>query len=387
MTGAEDAAEAMALIEALASEVGPRRPTSAAERDAAELVSRRLRDAGVGADLETFSGYSTFAAPAALIGALALLPAMLPSHRRLLPLSAGAAAVATMISEGGLVRTPVSDALARRPSQNVVATIEPRGGPQRTLCLVCHLDTSRSGLLFDPRFVAFLNPWIALQSAAVLTASLAVLLARARVGRAALTGARALVAAGLGLLAERELRGVDVPGANDNASGVGVAAQLAGEVAHEPLESTRVVFLATGCEESGLLGMQAFLRSHETAGWLFLNFDSVGGPATLRYIEREGMVQKWPADPRLISLARRLRSRRPELGLEPATQPIGLTYDATAVLARGGRALTFVAGDGGVIPNYHWPSDTAANVDPGCIARALTAGREMVAAVDRGEAD
>ena len=201
------------------------------------------------------------------------------------------------------------------------------------------------------------------------------------------TAARALVATGLGLLAERELRGVDVPGANDNASGVGVAAQLAAEVAREPLESTRVVFLATGCEESGLLGMQAFLRSHETAGWLFLNFDSVGGPATLRYIEREGMVQKWPADPRLISLAQRLRSRRPELELEPAGHPIGLTYDTTAVLARGGRALTFVAGDGGVIPNYHWPSDTAANVDPGCIARALTAGREMVAAIDRGEAD
>ena len=73
MTGAGDAAEAMKWIEALASEVGPRRPTSAAERNAAELVSRRLRDAGVGADLEAFSGYSTFAIPVALIAGLALV--------------------------------------------------------------------------------------------------------------------------------------------------------------------------------------------------------------------------------------------------------------------------------------------------------------------------
>ena len=39
------------------------------------------------------------------------------------------------------------------------------------------------------------------------------------------------LAAGLALLAERELRGEDVPGANDNASGVAVVAELAAELA------------------------------------------------------------------------------------------------------------------------------------------------------------
>ena len=55
--------------------------------------------------------------------------------------------------------------------------------------------------------------------------------------------------------------------------------------------------------------------------------------------------------------ARRARCarERPELGLEPLDAPIGLTYDSTAVLARGGRAMTLVAGDGGRIPNYHQP--------------------------------
>ena len=43
-----------------------------------------------------------------------------------------------------------------------------------------------------------------------------------RLARRSLVAIRAGLLAGLGLLAEREVRGVDVPGANDNASGCGV---------------------------------------------------------------------------------------------------------------------------------------------------------------------
>jgi hypothetical protein len=46
-----------------------------------------------------------------------------------------------------------------------------------------------------------------------------------------------------------------------------------------------------------------------------------------------------------------------------------------------------VAGDRGVIPNYHWPTDTPENLDPAALERAIEVGREMVAAIDRGEAD
>jgi len=62
-------------------------------------------------------------------------------------------------------------------------------------------------------------------------------------------------------------------------------------------------------------------------------------------------------------------------------------YDATAVLARGGRALTFVTGDGRRIPNYHQATDTVANLDARILARAVAVGREMIALIDRGRAD
>jgi len=60
--------------------------------------------------------------------------------------------------------------------------------------------------------------------------------------------------------------------------------------------------------------------------------------------------------------------------------------DAAPVLARGGRGLSLSAQDA-TIPNYHTPSDTPENIDPDVVARTLETGREMIAAIDRGEAD
>ena len=377
----------MPWVELLADGVGPRRPTSKAERLAAILVRDRLAALGVEAELEPFRGYSTFAAPFGAIFAAALAPALLPPRLRRSRSALALAALAALASEGGLLRTPLSDALSRRPSQNLVATIEPRGAPRRTVALVCHVDSSRSGLLFHPAFVRHLNRWLLAQAAAGALQGAEPLLGGSRAGRRALLAARILLAAGALLVLERELRGEDVPGANDNASGVAVVAELARELAARPPQDTRVVALMTGCEESGLLGMQAFLRDRDTSGWLFLNFDSVGGPGTLRYARREGIGLKWDADGGLVRTAERVAAARPELGIEPAQGPIGLTYDASPVLARGGRAITFVAGDGGVIPNYHWPTDTPDRVDQETLARALEAGREMIAAIGRGEAD
>lgn len=299
----------------------------------------------------------------------------------------GAASGALLAAEGGLVHAPLSDALARDASVNVVGEIPARDQPRRTLCLMAHLDSSRSGLLFDPGLAAVVRRLPLAQTVAAGTLLAAPALGDGRAACAAIRCARAVNLVGLALLAERELRGVDVPGANDNASGAAAVVTLAAELASAPLSATRVVCLICGCEESGLLGARAFLDARDTDGWMFVNFDGVAAPATLRYQPEEGLVAHWAADRGLIGIAETIRVRRPELGLEPLDRPLGLTYDATAVLARGGRALTLVAGDDGRIPNYHQPSDTVANLDPERLERSLEVGRELIAAVDRGEAD
>ena len=353
---------------------------------AAVLVRERLAERGLDAELQAFRGYSTFAAPFAVILALAVAPALVSRRRWIARSALALASAAGLITEGGLIRTPLSDLLSRRPSQNLVATVEPSGERRRTVCLMCHLDTSRSGLMFDPRFVRHLNPWLLAQSAACLVQATEPLLGRVGLGRRLIGAARALLAVGLGVLIERELRGEDVPGASDNASGVAVVSELSLELAASPPEHTRVIVLMTGCEESGLLGAQAFLRSRDTSGWLFLNVDNVGGPATLRYTLREGLATKWDCDPALVAIARGIEDDG-ELGLVASDGPIGLTYDVTPVLAAGGRGITLVAGDDGVIPNYHWPTDTPENLDPDSLVRALEVTRRMVAAMDGGHAD
>ena len=263
-------------------------------------------------------------------------------------------------------------------SQNVVASIPASGEEKRTLVLVSHLDSSRSGILFHPEVAPQLRKLTALISAAVAV----------RAFGAFERTTKGILGAGLALLAEREIRGSDVPGANDNASGVAVATALARELAAAPLESTRVVFLATGCEESGTAGMRAFLEAHrgEWDDWLFLNLDGVGAPATLRYLPREGMLRIYGADPGLIRVCEETARDHPELGLHAATELAGLTYDATPVMARGGRAITLSAQDR-TIPNYHSAQDVPENLDGDVLDRALEATRLVAAAIDGGDAD
>lgn len=378
---------AMSVIGLLSEEVGSRRPTSRDEALAALLLRDRLRAAGVDTEIERFSGYSTFGLPFGLIQAVGVLPSLLPSRFRRARSALALASGAALASEGSLRWTPVSDVLSRSPSGNVVGTIEPRGDARRTLCLMAHMDTSRSGLMFDPRFVGALGAWISLQSLAGMAQAVGEpLVGGTSRGRAMLAGARGVLLAGLALLAEREVRGVDVPGANDNASGCGVVAALAAELAAQPLAETRVVILLTGCEEAGTLGAQAFLKERDTTGWLFLNFDNVGGPGSVRYLRREGVLTKWDADPGLVSVAEQVADADPELRLLPTDSPAGLTYDASPIHAAGGRAMTFSVQDGS-IPNLHWPTDTLENVSVDGVGRTLGAGRAMVELLDAGAAD
>ncbi|MGI8633612.1 MAG: M28 family metallopeptidase [Solirubrobacterales bacterium] len=390
------------IAEELAEGIGPRRPTSSAEARAAHAVARRLRTRGIQVSLEPIAGTSTFAAPLGLmvVGGLALSGSRGPRNARTGPrgsrraaarrlwarrlLGSGLALAAS--AEARLVRTPVSDLCSRKPSQNLVARVPARGRGRRTVCLVGHLDSSRSGLLFHPRISGRLEAWFRLQGAALGVCALSPWLPPTRATRAVVLAAQAVLAAGIVLLAERELCGADVPGANDNASGSAVATQLVAEVHARPLEGSNVVLLLTGCEEAGLMGVQQFLRSRDTRGWVFVNFDGVGAPGTLRYLAREGFGPSWQADRLLAGALEAIARQRPELGLRAQPRNAGLTYDATPILARGGRAVTLSV-QNGTIPNYHRPTDTMANLDPAALDRALTVGRHMLAAIERGEVD
>lgn len=137
------------------------------------------------------------------------------------------------------------------------------------------------------------------------------------------------------------------------------------------LAEKEVWFVATGAEEVGTYGMQAFLKEYaeELKGALIINIDGVGS-GKLHWIVAEGMARSYKSTPRLMSTAKRV-ARELELPVT-AKRYKGLSTDATPALARGFRAMSVMAFDiNGRIPNWHWKTDTADTIDEATLERAV----------------
>jgi len=137
-------------------------------------------------------------------------------------------------------------------------------------------------------------------------------------------------------------------------------------------------FVATGSEEVGTFGMQAFLDEYgdEIRDALIINLDNVGG-GQLSWVTVEGMARRYRANPRIIGLAKR-SSREKEILVKPRVYK-GLSTDATPALARGFKAMTIMGFDNSGLPvNWHWNTDVSANVEVEVIERATELVTEMI---------
>jgi hypothetical protein len=125
------------------------------------------------------------------------------------------------------------------------------------------------------------------------------------------------------------------------------------------LVEKEVWFVATGAEETGTVGMKAFLaeHGHDLADAVIINLDNIGSGA-VTYVTREGMAKRYEADRRLVGATRRA-IREADLPVK-GREYRGLSTDATPALARGYRAMSVMAFDiNGRLPNWHWSTDTA----------------------------
>jgi Zn-dependent M28 family amino/carboxypeptidase len=90
------------------------------------------------------------------------------------------------------------------------------------------------------------------------------------------------------------------PGADDNASGVGVLLELARHFAAQGVAAgVRLKFVAFGAEELGVVGSRAYLDAHQpefARCLLLLNIDQAGGPEG-PYVEMTGGVSGIPDRP------------------------------------------------------------------------------------------
>ena len=185
------------------------------------------------------------------------------------------------------------------------------------------------------------------------------------------------VAYALVLLLHRELFFKHVPGANDNAAGVAVMLSLAEALALDAPADTEVVAVATGCEESGMWGMQNFLTTHKDElqrAWL-INIDNVGAGEVF-YTDAEGMLLRHHAGREVMDIAQKA-GHAP--GLHVVGHPFTLmSTDAEPALLRGYDAISVMAARDGIPVNWHWESDTYDRIDPDTVDTAYRFLEAMV---------
>ncbi len=363
---------------------------SPGEHEAAQWIASQLAEFGCHARIEEERAHGGYWFPLGVPNALAGLAGLLARGRsgrdgrgsRALAAGIGAFAAAAIWDDvGGGTLWFRRAFLPRRPTWNVVAQTGDATA-ERTLVFVAHHDAAHWGLLFHPGVLPFVDkrfpglleraetspPLMAPVFAGPLLIALGALTRRRR-----LLSAGSVLALGSALtFAEIGARSA-VPGANDNLTGVATLLGIATELAEHPVDGLRVLLVSTGSEEGFMEGMQAFARRHfsalDPARTHVVCVDTVGSPE-LALIEGEGMLRMrdYPDDFKDlveacardagVQLRRGLRLRNATDGL------IALRAGYPSVAIGSVNALK-------VPSNYHWPTDTAANVDHSTVEEAV----------------
>jgi len=368
----------MEHIRQLADVIGPRGSTTSAEREAARYVHSVFEKLGLASHFEPFrapvSGWRNFAV-AALIGLLSLaLNLWAGTLGSALAAALMAVATGSIFAEMYFRPNPLRLAVRKGESQNVWARIPAADEPRQRLLLVAHLDTHRT-------------PWLFTSAGRLqllrLTTTLGVIgfvLGTLLFGLTAL-GAEALRPwSALLLIAYLPVLLATVQpdttphshGANDNASGVGIVLSIAEELSQQPLRQTEVWALASGSEEVGSYGVQAFVAKHrsELTTLRAISIDNVGGEGVgVCLTSVEGMVFPLRPDPQLFGAA--LEVGRANRDLNVYQRPYTTLHtDATALMTHKVPTLSLVGlrQADGVLPNWHTVHDRLERVDAGAIA-------------------
>jgi len=357
------------------------------ERQAAEWLVGQLAELGAEARIEAEDAHGTYWWPlgiGAALGALGGVAAL--RGRRLLGALLGTAGAAGMADDFPPGQRRLRRLLPRRTTYNVVCELGEREA-ERTVVLISHHDAAHSGLVFHPAIPALaarLGLTEKTDTSPPLMAPVAGGPVLAALG--AVTGRRLLAKLGLLLglgsvaaMADIGLR-KSVPAANDNGTAVVAELELARRFLADPPEGIRVILLSTGSEESFSEGMKAFGERHfpelPRESTFFLCLETLGATHLLA-LQGEGFLKMRDYPPRALAFVERVAG---ELGIW--LYPNLRTYNGTDGLesrVAGYEAVALCSCTDHKQPGrYHWPNDTAANVDFTTLQRAITLSDALV---------
>ena len=376
------AEQALEIIRFLSVILGGRGSCTPHERRAAEYAVEQMEALGVqDVRLEPFRGapstYRPFALAFGAAVAATLLAWLLESTATaVLAAIINALGLWGMLTETDFAANWMRLLLPKGDSQNAVGVIPARREVRQRVVLCAHVDTHRTPVFYSSKRwhrlfgILVTAALVSLAVGAAAYGMLAVFDWEGGLWIGALVSFVQVVFLDLCVHADRTPFS---PGANDNASGVGVILALAGQVVQAPLAHTEVWLAFTGCEEVGAYGIGAFLDAHaEELGpeAVYVILDMVGR-GTLTYLSSDGLIIKRKTHPRALDLARRAAAALPEL--ETQERP-GIAYtDAAVATKRGLIALTLCAvppSEGEESTHWHQMSDTLDKVDPEALVDA-----------------
>ncbi len=378
-------------VRALSVDIGPRPPTREGEHQGAEYACEQFSKFGLAPVTETFKSARSIFLPH-LIGSALMLAAfaMYPLGGRVTVVVAALLSILVLVSEVqelGFQDNFYRRILPKGESQNVHAVIQPQGEHQQDLVLVGHLDTQRTPFIFrSPKHVYVYDKlttvfFITFIVQAVLY-TLSIFLPWSWVWYATIP--TALSAILLGAICLEADTTPFTAGANDNATAAGMVLTLAEHFSHHPLRNTRVLAVCTGCEEVQHYGMIDFYRRHRTelVNPKAVVFEMLGcaGPA---WLEKEGIIVPFRADPGLLKMVTTLAAEHPEWEAYPASISGGNTEMADAVRNNVPAITIFGLSKEGVAPYWHQKADTFDKMDPGVMERTWAMTTALIERIDR----
>ena len=381
------------VIETLAPIERP--PCSAGEREAAEWIANRLRAAGCEVSLEEEDAWGTWPPNLTALGFLGTFGALLVMFKRRFR----GALYATFALLGLLDEIQNGPRVFRRmfrsrkSTTNVVATVGDRSAP-KTLVVHAHHDAAQTGAVFNQAWAIALHKakpdlmargkqqipqwWLG------VAAPLLTLLSAITHWRRPARWAFGLGALGTTAVANI-MRSPNVPGANDNLSGVAVLVGLAESLRERPIEGLRVVLVSAGAEESLQEGIRAYLERHrsdlEPGETWFLNVDTVGSPH-LVMLEGEGPV--WMEDYTSPSFRKLVAECAQDLGIELERDVRARASTDGIIPSRAGYpTVTLVSVMPWRLPgNYHLMTDVPGNVEYASVVDSIRLAYAVGARLD-----
>ncbi len=382
----------------IATRIGPRGAATPEEKRAADYVQQQMQRLGLQqVRLESFSAPTygwlviALAFSLAVWSVFACWGAFYLTQTRFIGgmfgalLSAFALVVITL--EANLRDNPLRRLVTRGRSYNAIGWQASAESIRQRVVLVSHLDTPPAARPFKTPRRARLFRGVLLIGALSLFASVVLYL---------LGGLDiwewAFVWAGVcGLLQSLVIiqslqadHGDFTPGANNNASGIGVVLALSERVKHAPLRNTEVWFVCCGSHTTGSSGLRALLQQHgeELREAWFIGFEGVGVGQRLISAQREG----WPGrslHPALRDLLDRSRRENPALLIE--SHVTSRNTVVAAATRRGLKSLCLsVYADDDHLPYAYRHEDVVEHLQVEALDVAQAAGWELLQQIDRG---